>query len=63
MVTMAQSATHWRNTHTHVDRRHSLTHFTSTQSVTTTLCELSTSSAITEFGIDFWGGKVPEGMT
>ena len=32
MATMTQSvATNWRNTHTHVDRRHSLTHFTSTQ--------------------------------
>ena len=31
MVTMAQSAANWRNTHTHVDRTHSLTHFTSTQ--------------------------------
>ena len=27
----AQSAANWRNTHTHVDRTHSLTHFTSTQ--------------------------------
>ena len=26
MVTMAQSAANWRNTHTHVDRMHSLTH-------------------------------------
>ena len=31
MVTMAQSAVNRRNTHTHVDRTHSLTHFTSTQ--------------------------------
>ena len=30
--------TNWRNTHTHVDRLHSLTHFTSTQ-FTTMLCE------------------------
>ena len=26
MVTMAESAANWRNTHTHVDRTHSLTH-------------------------------------
>ena len=26
MVTMAQSAAHWRITHIHVDRTHSLTH-------------------------------------
>ena len=26
MVTMAQSAAHWRNMHTHMDRTHSLTH-------------------------------------
>ena len=26
MFTMAQSATNWGNTHTHVDRIHSLTH-------------------------------------
>ena len=31
MVTMAQSAANWCNTHTHVDRTYSLTHFTSTQ--------------------------------
>ena len=31
MVTMAQSAANWRNTHTHVDCTHLLTHFTSTQ--------------------------------
>ena len=31
MVTMAQSAANWRHTHTHMDRTHSLTHFTSTQ--------------------------------
>ena len=27
MVTMEQSAEYWRNTHTHVHRTHSLTHF------------------------------------
>ena len=26
MVTMAESAANWRNTHTHMDRTHSLTH-------------------------------------
>ena len=26
MATMAQSATNWRNTHTHMDYTHSLTH-------------------------------------
>ena len=31
MITMAQSAANWRNTHTRVDRTYSLTHFTSTQ--------------------------------
>ena len=31
MVTMAQSAANWHNTHTHMDRTHSLTRFTSTQ--------------------------------
>ena len=31
MVTRSQSAANWRNTHTHVDRTHSLTHFTATQ--------------------------------
>ena len=31
MVTMAQSTANWRNTHTLVDRTHSLTHLTSTQ--------------------------------
>ena len=31
MVTMAQSAANWRNTHTHMDRMYSLTHFTSAQ--------------------------------
>ena len=30
MVTMARSAANWRNTHTLVDRTHSLAHFTST---------------------------------
>ena len=30
MVTMAQSAGNWRNTHTHIDSTHSLTHFSST---------------------------------
>ena len=37
MVTMAQSTVNWRNTHTHMDRSHSLTHLKGT--VTTTLCE------------------------
>ena len=31
MVTMAQSAANWHNTHAHMDRMHSLTHYTSTQ--------------------------------
>ena len=31
MVAMAQSAANWHNTHTHMDRMHSVTHFTSTQ--------------------------------
>ena len=36
MVTMAQSAANWRNTHTHMDRTHSLTHLQ--HSHNTTIC-------------------------
>ena len=61
MVTMAQSAKNWCNTHTHVDRtrshnfihllQHSYNHFVQ-----------NASSAITESGIDFvLIVKVPEG--
>ena len=38
MVTMAQSAANWGNTHTHVDRTHSLTHL-NINTVTTTVYE------------------------
>ena len=38
MVIIAQSATNWRNTHTPMDRTHSLTHFY-INTVTTTCCE------------------------
>ena len=54
---MAQSAANWRNTHTHLDRSHSLTqlhqrscnHFVQ-----------SASSAITQFGIELGRGSKPE---
>ena len=39
MVTVAQSAVNWRNTHTQVDRTHSLTHLQYINTFTTTLCE------------------------
>ena len=51
MVTMAQSATTWcRNTHTHVDRTHSLTHL---HQHSYDHVVRSVSSAITEVGIYF----------
>ena len=50
MVTMAQSAANWRNTHIHVDRTHSLTHL---HKHSYNHVVRSASSAITEFGIDF----------
>ena len=40
MVTIAQSAANWRNTHTHVNRTHQFTHLhQSSQLVTTRWCE------------------------
>ena len=42
MVTMAQSAANWRNTHTHVDRTHSGTHTLYINTVTTTWCSALT---------------------
>ena len=39
MVIMAQSAANWRNTHTHMDRTHSLTHLHQSTQFTTTWCE------------------------
>ena len=61
---MAQSTVNWRNTHTHVDRMHSLTqlHQHSHNHVVR-----SARSAITEFGMEFkkinffFFLKVPEG--
>ena len=58
MVTMAQSAVIWRNTHTHVDLTHSLPHL---HQHSYNHVVQSTSSAITEFGIQFLFLKVPEG--
>ena len=54
MVTMAQS-----NTHTHVDRMHSLTHLIYQHGYNDAV--RSASSATTEFGINFFILKVPEG--
>ena len=51
MVTIAQSAANWCNTHTHVDHTHSLTHLH--QHSYNDVVQ-STSSAITEFGIKFY---------
>ena len=58
MVTMAQSATNCRNTHTHVDHIHSLTHL---HQHSYNHFVQSTSSVITEFGIKFYLMKVAEG--
>ena len=57
--TMTQSTVNWRNTHTHVDpaRIHSHAHIST---VTTTLCEVP-AQLVTEFGINFFILKVPEG--
>ena len=60
MVAMAQSPANWRNTHARVDLTHSLTHL---HQHSYNHVMRSTSSAITEFGIDFVFCilKVPEG--
>ena len=50
MVTMAQSAANWRNTHTHVERTHSLTHLH--QHIYNYFVRSAT-SAIGEFGSNF----------
>ena len=55
MVAMAQSAINWRNTHTHVNRTHSLTHLQCSYNHVVR----SASTAIAEFGIKFYL-KVPE---
>ena len=60
-VTVAQSAANWRNTHTLVDRTHSLTHL---HQHSYSHFVRSASAAITEFGIDFlyfFEGRLPEG--
>ena len=49
MVTMAQSATNWRNTHAHVDRTHSLTHL---HQDSYNHVVRSASSAITEINLE-----------
>ena len=49
MVTMAQRAANWRNTHTHIDGTHSLTHL---HQHSYNHVVRSASSAITEFGMD-----------
>ena len=51
MVTMAQSAANWRNTHTHVDGMHSLTQL-HPHSYNTHVVR-SSSSAISAYGIEF----------
>ena len=66
MVTMAQSAANWRNTHTHMDRTHSLTH-TCINTVATVLCEalaqllhivcLYFTYFFTIISVDFFHGK------
>ena len=48
MVTTAQSVANWRNTHTHVDLTHSLTHLHQHRY---NYVARSASSAIIEFGI------------
>ena len=58
MVTMAQSAANWCNTHTHVDRMHSLTHL---HQHSYNHLVRSAGSAITEFGEKNNLLKVPEG--
>ena len=47
---MAQSAANWRNTHTHVDHMHSLTHL---HQYSYNHIVQSASSAVTEFGMTF----------
>ena len=58
MVTMAQSAVNWRNTHTHVYRTHSLTH---SHQHSYNHVVRSASSAITESEIESLFSKGPEG--
>ena len=50
MVTMAQSVVNWHNTHTHVDRTHSLTHLHQHSYIHMVR---SASSTITTFGIKY----------
>ena len=58
MVTMDQNAVNWRNTHTQVDRTHSLTHL---HQRSYKHYVRSANSTITEFGVYFFIVKVPEG--
>ena len=51
MDTMAQSAANWSSTHTHVDSTHRLTHL---HQHNYNHVARSASSAITEFGIEFY---------
>ena len=59
MVTMAQSAMNWHNTHTHVDHTNSLAHLH--QHSYNHIVRRSASSAITEFWNQISILKVPEG--
>ena len=53
MITMAQSVANWRNTHTHVDRTHSLTHVHRDQhSHNHVVRSASSAISITSSGID-----------
>ena len=64
MVTMAHSAANWRNTHTHVDRTHPLTHLHQYSHKHVCAKRQLSYSAITKFGIEVyfegtreWGSK------
>ena len=63
MFTMVQSEANWRNTHTPVDRTHSLTtqlhQHSYINTVTTTLCE-APAELLHNLESTFWG-KVPDG--
>ena len=58
MDTMAQSSANWRNTHTHADHMHSLTHL---HQHSYNHVVRNAGSAITEFGSKILIFTVPEG--
>ena len=66
MVTMAQSTEYWRNTHTHVDRTHSLTHTINTVTLLTTTWSVAPAQLLHNSESNFffegtWGtGSKPE---